>query len=282
MKIYIHTYGRSQDQQTLHRLSPAVRKKTWLVVQHRERELYDYPRVIVLPDKIRRLSPTRQWLIENSDDSKIVLLDDDLAFYRRKAKTDWHLRYCEDKDIDDLFAMLDGWLSDVAHCGVSAREGNNRIEPLFTECSRMMRVLAYNLEVVRKVGARFDRIETKQDFDMTLQLLRGGYKNRVSYEFAQGQWRSSNALGGCSDYRTKEMMSRCAGELADLHPGFVKVVEKETKTAWKDFGGVRKDVMIQWKKAYESGQKTNSDRGPMRCIPDKGAASKSLRNRTLF
>ena len=46
------------------------------------------------------------------------------------------------------------------------------------------------------------------------------------------------------------MMDRCSNELAALHPDFVKVVEKYTKTSWG--GGIRTDVRIAWKKAYES------------------------------
>jgi hypothetical protein len=45
-------------------------------------------------------------------------------------------------------------------------------------------------------------------------------------------------------------MESSAKGLAELHPGFVKVVRKETKGAWG--GGERVDVQIQWKKAWES------------------------------
>jgi len=38
--------------------------------------------------------------------------------------------------------------------------------------------------------------------------------------------------------------------LAELHPGLVKVVTKETKGAWG--GGTRTDVVVQWKKALKA------------------------------
>ena len=113
----------------------------------------------------------------------------------------------------------------------------------------MMRLLAYDKQKVLDTGAKFDRIDTKQDFDMTLQLLRKGYKNLVFYKYAHNQ-SGSNARGCCSVYRNPEMMDRCSNELAALHPDFVKVVEKYTKTSWG--GGIRTDVRIAWKKAYES------------------------------
>lgn len=251
MRLYIHTYGRANKQITLERFKP-IEELVWLVVQEREEHLYDYPRTLVLPDSIRTLSPTRQWILENAKAEKIVMLDDDLAFYRRKSKADWHLRYCNEDDLWDLVDWFDSALDKYSHVGVSAREGNNRIERLEVENTRMMRCLGYNRKKVLKTGARFDRLPTKQDFDMTLQLLRKGHANLVSFEFAQGQWNGSQAEGGCSVYRTEQMMTESAEALAKLHPGFVKLREKTTKTAWKSLGGVRIDVTCYWQKAFQS------------------------------
>ena len=257
LQIFIHTHGRHDEQQSLKWLSPRVQKRVWLVVQEREAHLHDWPRLMVLPDEIRMLSPTRQYIMENAKRNKIIMMDDDLRFYRRKSQDDWHLRNSTFQDTGAMFRKMSRWLDKYAHCGVSGREGNNRVEPLSLENKRMMRILGYNRELVARTGARFDRLDTKQDFDMTLKLLLAGYPNIVSYEFCQGQWRGSNSPGGCAEYRTPEMMSRCAQELADLHPGFVKVVERKTVGvySWMGMGGVRKDVMVQWVKAHDSFQK---------------------------
>jgi hypothetical protein len=86
---------------------------------------------------------------------------------------------------------------------------------------------------------------------MTLQLLRAGYPNAVITEFVHNQ-AGSNTEGGCSAYRDAKMMESSARKLAKLHPGFVKVVTKETKTSWG--GGERVDVQIAWKKALASAE----------------------------
>lgn len=39
--------------------------------------------------------------------------------------------------------------------------------------------------------------------------------------------------------------------MATLHPTCVRVVEKITKTAWD--GELRKDVRVEWKKAFKEG-----------------------------
>ena len=231
----------------------------YLVVQKNEIRKYlktwirAYPNVqtLVLPKKIVTLSPTRQFIMEQAYErgiKKLVMMDDDLYFYIRKSSDDWHLRYAISADNLILFQMLEKWLDDYAHVAVSGREGNNRIKELSLEPARAMRVLGYDTEIFMKEKIRFDRIPTKQDFDVTLQLLRKGYPNKVSYEFANGQVETQTD-GGCSVYRTLEMMNDSAEKLAKLHPGFVRVRTKELK------GGrirVQRDVTCYWKKALES------------------------------
>ena len=69
-----------------------------------------------------------------------------------------------------LFGLLDKWLDEYAHCGISAREGNNRVEDLAVENTRYMRVLAYNLDMMKDI--EFGRTEVMEDFDVALQLLK--------------------------------------------------------------------------------------------------------------
>lgn len=268
MKLFIHTCGRAGRQVTRDRFPDSLRKKTWLVVQDKEKHHYVYPRLMVLPPGIERLSPTRQWILENSDDPHVVLLDDDLAFFEREParegapNTAHSLGTLYDEAVGRPFQEMERFLEQgFLHCGISAREGNNHTDGDTKQIGRMMRCLGYNAPKVLSAGARFDRIDTKQDFDMTLQLLRKGHPNIISFKFAQGQMGGSGAKGGCATYRDEAMMDRCAQELADLHPGFVKVTEKRTKSgAWKgmrqeDGWTIRKDVTISWRKAYESSGK---------------------------
>ena len=260
LKIFCHTYGRPHRKLTVQRLPPRLRKRTWLVVQDREKHEYSYPRLMVLPKKIKMLSPTRQYIIENAECKKIVIMDDDISFLRRKNPEDvrdWHMKPCDRQDTYDMFDMILEHLDTYLHCGISDRLKNNKLASiknarLYKECDRMMRFLAYDLTKLRKTGARFDRVDLKQDLDMTLQLLRAGHKNIVSYEYAINQTAGSNVRGGCSEYRTPEMMKRCAVELAKLHPGFVRVRRVKLESSWESFGNERIDVRVRWGEAFRS------------------------------
>ncbi len=258
--LYCHTYGRPHRRMTIHRLPKRLQKRAWLVVQKREKEAYDWPRLMVLPDRIRMLSPTRQYILDHARTRKIAIMDDDFKFLRRihpEDPTDWHMRPTKHADVYDLFDLMIRWLDKYAHCGVSNRLMNNKLAMirnarLIKHCDRMMNFLCYDVEKVQSVGARFDRVPLKQDFDMTLQLLRAGFQNAVTYEFAVDQIGGSHSKGGCSTYRTPEMMAECAHKLAELHPDVVKVQTVKLKEGWKEFNNERVDVRILWKKAYEN------------------------------
>lgn len=270
MRLYIHTAGRPHKQTTLEWLPLALRKHTTLVVQAHEMSAYSRhvgangaATMMVLPKDIKTLSPTRQYILDRHPvkdfGPKLVLLDDDLRFDKRRMDQAGLFVVATPPDVIAIFKKLSSALDVFAHAGVLAREGGNRVESSYRLATRMTRVLAYDVERVRKAKARFDRVPCKQDFDMTLQLLRAGQANYVICDYVQGQGGSQHQ-GGCSAYRTLKMLDATAKQLAKLHPGFVSVVEKETRSAW---GGTnenpvsRTEVVVQWKKAYESSQPMN-------------------------
>jgi hypothetical protein len=112
-----------------------------------------------------------------------------------------------------------------------------------------MRFHFYRASVLKEINFHFDDVVTKQDFHMTLSLLEHGYPNVVNFGWMQGQ-PGSNTDGGCSWYRTPEVMAAGAIRLKELHPDFVRIVEKETLHSWG--GGKRLDVNVSWKKALGS------------------------------
>ena len=257
MKIFIPTKSRVDDQRTLKFMPEDLRKQCTLVVD--ENEADDYRKVhdnlLVVPSHLKGISAVRKYIWDMSDDSRICMLDDDLRFHQRSG--DGHkLRNCEPHEYYAIFKLLDRYMDmGYGHCGISDRNGNNRkegdfVEELFEENQRYIRVLAYDLNIC-KGKAEHGRVKVMEDFDISLQLLKNGVPCIVSYFYAQGQVQS-NADGGCSTYRTQEVQAEAAEMMKKLHPQFVRVVEKETKTAWG--WGSRKDVVISWKKAYASSQ----------------------------
>lgn len=255
MDIIIPTYGRAHAQETLkqlnnHDITPH------LVVQRREADkgLYDKCRGTyhwhVLPENITTIAPTRQWILDNvGDDPNLCMLDDDLCFYARRTDDPTKLRELQPGELQAAFRQMDRQLLTIPHVGFAAREGANRCTLQLMHNTRIMRVLGYNRTILKKEFITFGRLPVMEDFDVALRLLRAGHRNLILNHFAHNQ-AGSGKEGGCSHFRTKELHAECAQRLAELHPGFVRVVKKVTKGAWG--GGERTDVQVSWKAAYNS------------------------------
>lgn len=264
MKILIPTLGRShwpRQRTTLSHIPDGWRGETLLVVQSHEERSYravadrEGVGLLVLPAEIRTLPPTRtwirDWLVANGH-PKSVQMDDDIQFYTRREDHEWKLRDSRHPDVANMLEWIKQTLDKYAHIGVAGREGHNRVLENSAECTRYMRLLAYRTDVyaLTEPGRMVDDYE---DMDTNLQLLRMGFPSLVTYQWAQGQAKTSSP-GGCSAYRTNETHDAAARRLADLHPGFVKLRQKNNKTGG-EFGN-RTEVTIYWKKAFETASKT--------------------------
>lgn len=193
------------------------------------------------------IAQKRAWILSalDSSDHRLVMFDDDLRITVRVDDTSTKLRPATHDDVDQQLTKLHAVLGTYAHAGWSARQGNNHLEWGWAEVGRQVYSLGYRTDVVRQFCA-LGRIETREDMDLTLQLLRLGYANTVCASIACDQ--TYNAPGGCSESRTVEASNADAHKLAELHPGYVKVVDKAYE------GSVpRQEVVVSWKKAFWDG-----------------------------
>lgn len=261
MDVVIPTYGRPQ-QSRQHTLNALVADGVLpvLVVQHREHEQYrwyDGP-VHVLPPEIKTVAPTRDYLIHNPvwKERSVVMLDDDLHFFARRVDDPTKFRPLVPFELSRMLAQIEGMLSIHPHVGIAPREGGNRNTQPFMVNTRIMRVLGYDRDYLRQQRITFAPMPVMEDFHVSLQLLKAGRDVVVLNNWCNNQAEGSDAAGGCSTYRTPALQADAAHLLAGLHAPYVKVVEKETKTAWG--GGTRTDVTIQWKKARNHAQSGTS------------------------
>lgn len=250
MKIFILTKNRVGKQLTLSNLPKSLLSDTYLVCPKSEADAHGH-QTWCPPEEVKGVCMTRQWIIENAKsvfgENKVFMLDDDLSFNMRISGSVKLRKIENDNELYQAFDLMYRWLDDIPVVGMSTRQGNNTVEESFSDNTRILRFFGINVD---QASARFDRLHVMEDYDFLLQMLRQGKQNRVLYLYSQDQPASGSA-GGCSDYRTLELQAECANKLAELHPGFVKVVQKQPKTGWFD-GKPRTDVTIYWKKAYKS------------------------------
>lgn len=262
MDLLIHTHGRPQlDRQYTLQALLAARAPVKLVVQERERDAYKDWGVplVVLPPHIQTLAPTRDWIIHDmpTEHDHVVFMDDDLDFAVRRDDDRGKFRNAQPADIGDMLTMLNTRLRTYPMVGIGSREGGNRVTEEEVYNTRIMRVLGFSRKYLRKHMITFSPLVVMEDFHVNLQILESGGTTCVCNDWVSNQRGGSNAPGGCSLYRTDAVQTTAAHTLAARHPGFVKVVQKATKTAWG--GGTRTDVIVQWKRAWQHGQKRESE-----------------------
>jgi hypothetical protein len=258
--IYIPTRGRIEKQFTWDSLSPELKEIATLVCPEEEAEAHQKKGRKVFVRPINGLSAVRQWILENAKHRYIVMPDDDLKFYHRAKADAWNLQACNDIAINILFHRLHYNLKETyVHGGVSPRQMNNQHYPAKEiENSKNNAVLAIDRKILLQEKVRYDYMPLMSDYSMTLQLFMLGYPNFIITDYAWNQGGATGAKGGCSNYRTPALQGEVAEAMAARYPDVVRVEIKEPKGSWgtgQEQGEwkKRKDVRIQWKKAYEIG-----------------------------
>jgi hypothetical protein len=227
-----------------------------LVVQ--EREWMHYTKhvkglvgVAVLPKHIETVAPARDYIIQQAT-GDVLMLDDDLDFAVRREDDPTKFRTAADADIADMLLDVQAKLKECPFVSVGAREGGHMNTADYVYNTRAMRALAYNAPFLQLKGVTCAPMRLMEDFHVALQLLEQGEDMVVCNRWVTNQRGGSGSKGGCSSFRTLEMQGEEARKLAELHPEFVTVVEKQTKTAWG--GAKRLDVRVAWKKAAAAGK----------------------------
>jgi len=273
MLLTIPSKGRAAKQVTLHNFKKfAKTMMPVLIVPDAEQRTYrnNNPDVEVVgtPPEIVGISKTREWILTTFAKERkaefVGMTDDDMDFcYRPDPKAAPLLTITTPEKMMDMLYRMETWLeSGFVHVGLSARQGNNNPYKNeqgenglheYRDATRMMNFYIYNTAKLATLDVKLGRMDVMEDFDLTLQLLRKGYPNRVLFDYCWNQ-RGSGALGGCSTYRTAAMQANAARRLAELHPDFVNVTTKKSKVNWKGLEE-RVDVIVGWRKAYESSGK---------------------------
>ncbi len=256
MRIYIPTYRRAYNQRTFKALPGAWQDAITFVTDEYDKRGINLAMTrtrdmdfMVVPDTVKTIAQKRAHIFREAHkagETTIVVMDDDLRFDYRQDPDVTKLSIATPGVIGMYLGQLEDKLQTFAHAGFSARQGNNRMPGGWKEPScRSMYVLGYNVPKVMRI-CQLGRIETREDFDYTLQLLRAGFPNTVCADVSVDQLYGKP--GGCTGQRTVETSNADADLLAELHPGFIRVVNKKYGKTSVD----RKEVVVSWQKALES------------------------------
>ncbi len=276
-QVVIPTYKRPHRQLTLTELPAELRANTLVLTSTWDeakeiRRHYHHDLVWAVDDpSVDGIAKKRQWIIENVRSENIFQLDDDMYFFRRcpakyrywegtENAGSWKIRpeaakrghiFLFKKGFDDEQRMYMWNLvrklmleEGYAHTCIASRMMNNRIRSNLKIVGRSMHAIGHHRRTLLDNGIRFDQVRFREDFNVTLQLLKLGYPNAILNSLVVNPM-DFGAAGGVSTERTMEASDREAVRLAKLHPGLVKVQERKYSTSQS-----RKEVVVFWQKAY--------------------------------
>lgn len=260
--IYVPSTGRHdyprQLKGTYKYLDPEfARKNVTYVVYESELAAYSvtHPNVsiaVVRDDQPKGIAHKRYLigqLAEKDGYDSFIMLDDDLKFYIRDESFAGKLAPATQQDTIDCLALVSEMLQSYVLAGVAQRFNFPYVRVtdrppfgLAYKNSRLNRAFGFQTKFFNE-ELLHNRIVMMSDFDYMLQTMGLGKESIQTFEYAQDQG-SSQAPGGCSTYRTLELQAESARKLAEIHPRWVTVVNKEVK-AGGDYG-TRVDVRINW------------------------------------
>jgi hypothetical protein len=276
LELIIPTHGRVNNQITLQALPTALQKEVTLVASLKdEAETLKrlYPQNTVLTAKgTTSIATKRHWIMQNVPGKILFMMDDDLAFFERclsqyrqwnEERGAYDMRkdapagtflmkrlYSYDKRLLSLFQELDAYAGkhkDLGMIGIAHRRHSDKKKDSWEVNARMMYCFGVNKELYKKEKIRFDAVGLREDFHVVLSMLEKGHSCHVFLELLLHNYGSFGAKGGCHDERSMAQSDEQCEVLKNLHSGFVKVMDRVYK------GSIdRKEVVIAWKKAFES------------------------------
>lgn len=200
------------------------------------------------------ISPTRQWIMENTTSRKTMMFDDDLRFAERTLANRGRFVPADLKSLRLMLDRLESMLDQVPIVGLCNRGGANNTPVGHVPVSMNKRL--FDVQCIDAYWFHTEQIRYRQpfmeDFDVCLQAHLKGYPTAMLTTHTKDNIGGASAGGGCSVYRTMEGQAQAARLLALEWPGFVSVREVRAKT--KGEWSTRLDVKVKWVEAFKAGR----------------------------
>jgi glycosyltransferase involved in cell wall biosynthesis len=226
--IAIPSKGRPMDVKSTKVLTSAV-----LFVP--EAEVPDYRKgnpktqIVGVPARVRGITATRNWILDNAKDRWVVMADDDLmaqGYVKLHAHNGEVRKLTEAEWIGEIVKLFEiTEQMKLRIWGVATQAALRAVYPWKPILFRSY-VTASFMGIVNDGRTRFDeRFIVKEDYELNLRCIKedGGIV-AARYLFWQNtHWTDP---GGCADYRTQIIELRCIKLLSKLYPGMIRRVTR--------------------------------------------------------
>ena len=186
-------------------------------------------KVVAVPGVIKGITPTRNFILKNSDDERVVMIDDDIknqgwvqllkekSKHTKMSQNEW-IRVCE-----QMFDVIEdlGWKI----FGVATQSAARSVYPYKPFLSRSY-VTASFMGIVNDGSYLFDEeFIVKEDYEIGLRHVKefGGVLCARHCYWENSHWADD---GGCKDYRTGALELKMIKKLMDKYPGQIRQIKR--------------------------------------------------------
>jgi len=185
--------------------------------------------IVAVPDEVRGITRTRNWILDWADDPWVVFVDDDVVIAGY-----FLLGYDKAKKLKIAAAVLvEEWgrLFEIAEdmsyriWGVDTNGALWSVRP-YRPFIWQTYVTASCMGIRNETGIRFDEtFPVKEDYEMTLRCIRedGGVVGARYLFWVNEHWRKA---GGCTSYRTQKMEADAITRLMEMYPGLIRQIKR--------------------------------------------------------
>jgi hypothetical protein len=190
-----------------------------------------YKNVVGVPIDVKGITPTRNWIMKNTDEKRIVFLDDDVkncgyvgleernaVNIKKKSECFWEYEF------DKLFDITEQM--DYKIWGVKTEAAPRSVYP-YKPFLFQAYVTASCMGIINDGEYYFDEsFKVKEDYEICLRHIRdkGGIVACRYLHWENDHWGKD---GGCKDYRTVDMEREAIKKLIKLYPSMIKSAKRK-------------------------------------------------------
>jgi hypothetical protein len=196
--------------------------------------------IAAIPDHVKGITRTRNWILDNANDLRVVMIDDDVknqgwvklwtskSKHKKMTEADWRETAAQLFDVtEDL-----GWKL----WGVATQSAPRSVYPYKPILTRSYLTASF-MGIVNDGTYRFDEsFSVKEDYEIGLRHAKefGGIVAARHCYWENSHWLDA---GGCSDYRTGKMELEAIKRLIALYPNQIRRVAR---------GGSEYSIDLEW------------------------------------
>ena len=227
MLVAVPSKGRAFQTSTQKILPDAV----FFVPESEAHQYSNIKNVVAVPSGIQGITKTRNWILKNTDEQRVVFLDDDVkraGYIRLNETSSEHIKMHEqDFWLQEFEKCFD--ITEQLHYKIFGLKTESQLKSTFPFFPILLRcyVTASCMGIINDGEYLFDEaFPVKEDYELCLRHIREK-KGILGIRYLYWENEHWDKPGGCNNYRTMQMERDAIKKLIQRYPENIKKVKRK-------------------------------------------------------